>query len=181
MPIPSYNSRKDGSSKGKDSGQGSRFDILHEENLGNVQDIMEGKNPQTLKKPVSTPRALLEQGGIPNQNRNKAKNSESALATPKGVETPSRAMKGKDKDPDLEGMEMVVKEYIRRMEKDQWEAFKSLKDARMNLHPHAVRDNILFSSEDNTKPPRTRLGAPDPRGSLGMQAEITMVEARDRG
>ncbi|KAL4343133.1 hypothetical protein AHAS_Ahas11G0047900 [Arachis hypogaea] len=119
-----------------------------------------GKNPQTLKKPVSTPKALLEQGGNPSQNRNKAKNSENVLATPKGVETPSRVMKGKDKDPELEGMEMVVKDYMRRMEKDQWEAFKSLKDARMNLDRHAVRDNILFSSEKNPKPPGARLGVP---------------------
>ncbi|RYQ87684.1 hypothetical protein Ahy_B09g095213 [Arachis hypogaea] len=218
MPIPSYIAKKDGSPTGKDSAQGSRFDILNEENLGNAQVSMEGsdkvqeeteqigpqqpkdqevfvrthslkrvpkagagKNPQIKKKLVSTSRALLEQGDKPNQNRNTTKNSENALANPNGVESPTRAMKGKEKDPELEGMELVVKDYMRRMEKEKWEAFNSAKDGRMNLDQHAVRDNMLFRSDKNSKPLGTRLGTPDPKGNLRLQAESSMVEAGDRG
>ncbi|KAL4307911.1 hypothetical protein AHAS_Ahas16G0325600 [Arachis hypogaea] len=218
MPIPSYISKKDGSPKGKESGQGSRFVILQEEKLGNTPQSMDGldkiqedveeigpqqtkaqegiaktqpqkrvlktgagKNSQTPKKAVSMPRGPLEQGGKPNLIRNREKISESAVTTPKGKETSTRATKGKGKDPELEGMEMVIKEYMRNMEKDQWEAFQSMKEGRMNLHQHAVRDNLLLSSESNPKKPGSRLGAPGPRGNLKMQAEISMVEAGARG
>ncbi|RYR18936.1 hypothetical protein Ahy_B03g063558 [Arachis hypogaea] len=126
------------------------------------------------------PKGLPKPGGKPNHNKNKEKNPVTASPNPKGLEIQPRVVKGKDNDLELESLELVVKEYMKRMEREKWEAFNSSKSTRMTLDQHVVRDNMLFNSRTNQHSPGERLGIVELRGNQVKQSDVLMIEAGSR-
>ncbi|RYQ96479.1 hypothetical protein Ahy_B08g092237 [Arachis hypogaea] len=105
------------------------------------------KNPQTQKKPTPSPKSLIEPSRKENNGKIKPRTPGLSTSNPKGSEIAMKAAKRKEKNPDLEGMEMVVNEYMKRMETDKWEAFEALKGNRTTLEGHWVRENLLFNPD----------------------------------
>ncbi|RYR52427.1 hypothetical protein Ahy_A06g027345 [Arachis hypogaea] len=179
--VSKFSLEKDESPKRKDS-DGSRFSILNEETLDASQflDMELGKTHKIKKKPMPPTKYASEPGGKPNPNRSKERIPGSATLNPKEMESPSRADKGKATDPEREAMEILVKENMKRMEQEKWEAFISSKNANMILDRQFVRDNLLFTSEENQPPLGGRLGTAEPRGSQAKQTDVLMIEAGSR-
>ncbi|RYQ82266.1 hypothetical protein Ahy_B10g100865 [Arachis hypogaea] len=131
-----------------------------------------GKNPQNQRKSISHPKLGTDPNG--KGNRNKIKIPEDSNVNPKGLEASPSSVKGKGKKVEIEDMELVVREYMKRMEKDQWEASEVLKKASANLGNHTIRDNLLFNSGHNqmrTEAPTVVAGT---TSSLAKHADTTM-------
>ncbi|RYR05834.1 hypothetical protein Ahy_B06g085655 [Arachis hypogaea] len=139
-----------------------------------------GKNPQNQKKVNPPPKGLPDPGGKPTHPRNKEKNPVPVSPNPKGLESQPKVYKGKDTDLEREGMELVVRDYMRRMEREKWEAFNSSKNAQMSLDQHAIRENMLFNSELTQFPTGDRSGGGEPLSNHVKQADVLMIEATSR-
>ncbi|RYR06916.1 hypothetical protein Ahy_B05g074233 [Arachis hypogaea] len=77
-------------------------------------------------------------------------------------------------------MELVVRDYMKRMEREKWEAFNSSKNARMSLDHHVVRENMLFNFETNHYSTGDRSGIGDPRSNQVKKSDVFTIEAGSR-
>ncbi|XP_057746431.1 uncharacterized protein LOC130965690 [Arachis stenosperma] len=139
-----------------------------------------GKNPQNQKKALPLPKGLSDPGRKPNHNKNKEKNPIIASPNPKGLAAQPKAVEGKGKESELEGMELMVKEYMKRMEREKWEAFNSSKNARMMLDQHVVRENMLFNTEMSHYSLDERAEIGEPKGNQVKKSDVLMIEAGSR-
>ncbi|QHO25232.1 uncharacterized protein DS421_12g379260 [Arachis hypogaea] len=77
-------------------------------------------------------------------------------------------------------MELVVRDYMKKMEQEKWEAFNSSKSARMSLDHHVVRENVLYKSETNHYLAGDRSESGEPRRNHVKQPDVLMIEAGSR-
>ncbi|RYR76113.1 hypothetical protein Ahy_A01g000707 [Arachis hypogaea] len=189
------------SPKGITSNLGSKFGILQEENLEMVQgseiavvvdqDTIGKIGPQLTQaqrvtEEIHLQRLVIKPGAGKNpqaqkkkkiNGKNKARTPGISTTNPKGPEIAMKTAKGKEKNAELEGMEMVVTEYMRRMEQDRWEAFKISKGNRTNLDGHMIRENLLFNPDKQQLPPNTSVGTTEHRGNQVKLPDVTMSDA----
>ncbi|RYR43670.1 hypothetical protein Ahy_A08g040067 [Arachis hypogaea] len=74
-------------------------------------------------------------------------------------------------------MELMVRDYMKRMEREKWEAFKSSKNPDMMMDQHAIRENLSFNFEKNIYSPDERVGIGEPRGNQMKKSDVPMIEA----
>ncbi|RYR10336.1 hypothetical protein Ahy_B05g078806 [Arachis hypogaea] len=78
-------------------------------------------------------------------------------------------------------MEMVVSEYMKRMERDRWDAFNTLKDSRRNLEKHVVRENLLFNPDKQQQPTEEPMENTGAKGNQVRHLDVAMIDAGGGG
>ncbi|RYR79610.1 hypothetical protein Ahy_A01g004421 [Arachis hypogaea] len=139
------------------------------------------KNPQNQQKSAIRPKSTIEPGRKKNIGKNKSKTPGPSTANPKRSGNPMEAAKGKENNFELEGMEMVVSDYMKRMERDRWDALNALKDSQKNLEKHVIRENLLFNPDKQQQPTDEPMENTEARGNQVRHLDDAMIDAGGGG
>ncbi|KAL4359576.1 hypothetical protein AHAS_Ahas08G0091200 [Arachis hypogaea] len=135
-----------------------------------------GKNPQNQQKFATRPKPTIEPGKKVNTGKNKPKTPASSTARPTGTENHMEAAKKKEHNSELEGMEMVVNDYMRKIELERWDTFNTLKDSSRNLEIHGIRQNLLFNPDKQQQPMKERMESMEERGDQVGHIDVAMSD-----